>query len=142
MALPQVSYAEHQAESVGSLADDGRLGEEQRVLAFLGSSEFGKDDASHEGLDHDTSQSLHTHDEHSFGTLLSGSPDSVADGVLRLDGEQEAGGERLDVEHTGHPVVVTWKGRKKMSQVTVTLMDSETTYLDWLASGPPQGLHA
>ena len=56
-------------------------------------------------LNHDSSDALQAHHHHRVGTLLSGVPGAVADGVLRLYAEQEAGGEPPHVHHTRGPPV-------------------------------------
>ena len=44
---------------------------------------------------------LKRHDDHGSWTLGSGLPGPVPDGVLRLQGEEEAGGEVVHLEDTG-----------------------------------------
>lgn len=76
-----------------SLADYCVLREEQRLRAMLWPSHLGEHDAHHESLRHDAEDRLHAHHKDRLGTLFGRRANTVADGVLRLNGEEEAGGE-------------------------------------------------
>lgn len=60
----------------------------------------------HEGLDHDSRDALEAHDEDGFGTLFCGGAAAIADGMLGLDAEEEAGSEAVYLGYAGGPGVV------------------------------------
>lgn len=74
---------------------------------MLGASHFGEHDSHHEGLRHDPEDRLHAHHEDRFRAFLRRGPHTVANGVLRFDGEEEAGRKVFDIVDTWCPVVVS-----------------------------------
>ena len=55
-------------------------------------------------VNNDAHNALYRHEDDCWRTLLRGGPASVPDGVLGLQGEEEAGGEAVDVVHTVHVI--------------------------------------
>jgi hypothetical protein len=110
--LPHVAHPEHEAQVAVALANHRVLGEQQGLGSMLWTGHLGEHDADHEGLDHDAVDGLEAHDEDRLGALLGGGSHAIADGVLRFDGEQEAGRERVDVEDARLPAIVGWNEEK------------------------------
>lgn len=69
-------------------------------------SHLGEDDSHHQCLNHDADDALQAHSEDGFGTLLGGESETVADGVLGFDAEQEAGREGVNVRDAGSPLLL------------------------------------
>lgn len=72
-------------------------------------------------LDHHAPDALKTHSDDGLGALLGGGSASVPDGVLRLQAEQEAGSEAVDVVDTRRPTRV-WHQVLRI-QVPVSVCD-------------------
>ena len=77
------------------------MAEDDRLAAVPRPGELGEDEAHHEGLDEAAEDSLEGHEDHGLGALGGGLPRAVADGVLGLEGEEEAGGEVLGAHDAG-----------------------------------------
>jgi hypothetical protein len=72
-------------------------------------------------LDQYTRNALKAHDEYSFGTLLGGGTETVSDGVLGLDAEEEAAGKAEDVVDARGPIVLHLDGRQvTLVKITVS----------------------
>jgi len=78
----------------------------------------------HEGLDQNTRDALKAHDEYSFGTLLGSGTETVSDGVLGLDAEEEAASEAEDVVDARSPIVLHLDERQ-MALVEVTVSEGD-----------------
>lgn len=69
-------------------------------------------------LYHDPRDALHTHDDDGLGAVFGGVPRPVADGVLGLNAEQEAGREAVDVHHAGGPATGV-RGRRRIKGIVL-----------------------
>lgn len=103
VTLADIADTEHQRQMTVALAHHRILREQKRLCSLLGPGHLGENDANHERLHHHAIDRLEAHDEYRFGTFFCGGPNTVADGVLRFDGEQKARSEAVDVEHARYP---------------------------------------
>lgn len=103
VGLPHVTHPEHQGQASIPLANDCVLGEQQRLGPLLSPRHLGKHNSGHKGRRHYTVNGLEAHHENGFGALGRRCADTIADGVLSLNGEQETGGETIDGRNTRCP---------------------------------------
>ena len=106
LRLAHVAHAEYKAELAVLLAQAGVFTEHQRLRPFLRSRQFGEHDSGHQRLADDPETRLEHHEDNGFGALLGGVSRTVADGVLRLDGEEQRGDERVDLLDARLPLLV------------------------------------
>ena len=67
-------------------------------------------------LDEAAEDGLEGHENHGLRALGGGLPAAVADGVLGLQGEEEAGGEAIDEKDAGRPAGRLLEGRQVLRQ--------------------------
>ena len=104
-ALPQVADADHEAQFVVAHGDDRVLAEDERLRAPVGLRRLHEDAAQHDGVDDQAHDVLHDQDDDGGDALLRHHPGAEADGHLYLDGEEERGGEGVDVRYARDKVV-------------------------------------
>src|SRR4029434_11283650 len=75
----------------------------------------------HEGVDHRAQYGLQQQQHRAHWTLVSDDPVAVADGGLRLNGEQEGGDEAVQVVHTRSPRLILQVVQVPPLHTTLTL---------------------
>ena len=104
-ALPPVADADHEAQHAVPDGDDRVHDENERLGAPVGLRGFHEDAAEHDGVDDQTDDVLHDQDDDGGDALLRDHPAPEADGHLDLNGEEEGGGEGVDVRYARDEVV-------------------------------------
>ncbi|KAF3854583.1 hypothetical protein F7725_022638 [Dissostichus mawsoni] len=98
-AFPQVPDADHEAQFVVPHGDDGVLAENERLCAPMGLRSFHEDAAKHNGVNEQPDDVLYDQDDDGRYAFLRDHPATKADGHLHLYGEEESGGEGVDVRY-------------------------------------------
>lgn len=112
-AFPQVPDADHEAQLVVSDGDDCVLTENERLRAPVGLCSFHEDAAEHDGVDDESDDVLHDQDDDGGDAFLRDHPAPETNGHLDLYGEEESGGEGVNVRYARDKVV------SSLVQVTV-----------------------
>ena len=112
VVVAQVANAKDETEAAVAQRDNRILAEDDRLGAAAGPRQLGEDEADHEGLDKAADDRLYGGNDHCVGALGGGLPAAVADGVLGLQGEEEAGREAVDLQDAGRPAGFGLFGRQ------------------------------
>ena len=101
MALPQVGHPPHHAELAVAESHHRRVGEHQRLVALLGLGDLGHDRPDDEGVNDAAHDALQHDRQHRQGARLGHAAEAVADGGLRLQGEEEGRHEAVHLQEAG-----------------------------------------
>lgn len=104
-AFPQVSDADHKTQLAVSEGDDCVLAEDERLRAPMSLRSFHEDAAQHDGVDDQSHDVLHYEDDDGRDALLRDHPTPEADGHLDFYGEEEGGGEGVDVRYARDKII-------------------------------------
>lgn len=95
--LPHVPDAKQQTQAAVPHADTYIAGKHNGVGALLGTGQLSEHNAHHEGLQYDARDALNAHHQHCLGAFLRDVSGSISNGMLRLNREEKACRESLDL---------------------------------------------